>query len=93
MIKTIDNKVMRILVSSALNRTRAVEDRVDRIILDEFVDQRLTEPERKVSVGLESDLGQRQPVGQMTEMLPSINRPTTLPMVFARAIWDYHPGL
>jgi len=29
----------------------------------------------------------------MTEMLPSLNRPMTVPVVCAQAIWDYRPGL
>ena len=58
-------------------------------MLDEPADQRLTELERKVSVDLELAAAGKQ----ITEMLPSINRPTTVPDVCAQAIWDFHPGL
>jgi hypothetical protein len=63
-VKKIDNKVIRILVSSVPRRTRAVEDCVDRIMLDEPPDQRLRKLERKASADLWNLIGQRQPVSR-----------------------------
>jgi hypothetical protein len=87
-IKTIGNKVIRILVSSVPWRTRAVEDCVGRIMLDEPAGQRLAELDRSLELDRAAATGR-----QITEMLANINRPMTVPDVCAQAIWGYRPGL
>ena len=39
------------------------------------------------------DLELAAPGKQMTETLPSVSRPPSVPDVCAQAIWDYRPGL